>query len=47
MQYECLRSARIPPFSTQILSPYDYRAFDLAYGPALEPNAILTADIHT
>jgi hypothetical protein len=46
LMFEALRNSDHVPFTKWgILSPYEYRAFDLTLGE--EPNAILITDIHT
>lgn len=43
--FELFVSAHLPPFSTDIRTPYDYRCYDLTNEE--EANAILQLDIHT
>ncbi len=46
LMFEALRNSNHVPFTSWgIVSPYEYRAFDLTLGE--EPNAILITDIHT
>ncbi|MGO9019611.1 MAG: hypothetical protein ACLQVJ_14805 [Syntrophobacteraceae bacterium] len=46
LMFEALRNSNHVPFTTWcIVSPYEYRAFDLTRSE--EPNAILITDIHT
>ena len=45
MMFEALRNSEHVPFTKCIVTPYEYRAFDLTLGE--EPNAILITDIHT
>jgi hypothetical protein len=46
LMLEAIRNSNHVPFTKWgILSPYEYRAFDLTLGE--EPNAILITDIHT
>ncbi|MGO9021809.1 MAG: hypothetical protein ACLQVJ_26020 [Syntrophobacteraceae bacterium] len=45
LMFEALRNANHVPFTKSIVTPYEYRAFDLTLGE--EPNAILITDIHT
>lgn len=46
LMFEALRDSNHVPFTRwRIVTPYEYRAFDLTLGE--EPNAILITDIHT
>jgi len=47
LMFEALRNSNHVPFTKwgTVISPYEYRAFDLTTGE--EPNAILITDIHT
>jgi hypothetical protein len=47
LMFEALRNSDHVPFTkwSSVVSPYEYRAFDLTLGA--EPNAILITDIHT
>jgi hypothetical protein len=46
LMFEALRNSNHVPFTAwRIVTPYEYRAFDLTLGE--EPNAILITDIHT
>ena len=46
LMFEALRNSNHVPFTRwSVVSPYEYRAFDLTLGE--EPNAILITDIHT
>jgi hypothetical protein len=45
VMFESLRNSNHVPFTKGIVTPYEYRAFDLTLGE--EPNAILITDIHT
>jgi hypothetical protein len=47
LMFEALRNSNHVPFTkwSSVVSPYEYRAFDLTLGE--EPNAILITDIHT
>jgi hypothetical protein len=46
MMFEALRKCNNVPFTEWcVVSPYEYRAFDLTLGE--EPNAVLITDIHT
>jgi hypothetical protein len=45
VMFEALRNSNHVPFTRGIVTPYEYRAFDLTLGE--EPNAILITDIHT
>jgi hypothetical protein len=46
LMFESLRNSNHVPFTVwHVVTPYEYRAFDLTMGE--EPNAILITDIHT
>ena len=46
LMFEALRNSNHVPFTRwSVVSPYEYRAFDLTLGE--EPNAILITDVHT